>query len=168
MSKGEVNNFHLLSDKWVLFAHLPHDTNWSLNSYKKIQTFSSVEDVLDVYNILPDKLIKNCMLFLMKEGINPTWEDKNNRNGGCFSFKIETKIITQVWNEISFLLLGSTLSKDDNMLKHINGITISPKKSFNILKIWLKDCSYQNPNLIIDINGINKKGCLFRRHNIKY
>ena len=168
MSKGELNNFHLLSDKWVLFAHLPHDTNWSLNSYKKIQTFESVEDVLDVYNILPDKLIKNCMLFLMKEGINPTWEDKNNRNGGCFSFKIETKIITQVWNEISFLLLGSTLSKDDNMLKHINGITISPKKSFNILKIWLKDCSYQNPNLIIDINGINKKGCLFRRHNIKY
>ena len=168
MSKGGVNNFHLLSDKWVLFAHLPHDTNWSLNSYKKIQTFESVEDVLDVYNILPDKLIKNCMLFLMKEGINPTWEDKNNRNGGCFSFKIETKIITQVWNEISFLLLGSTLSKDDNMLKHINGITISPKKSFNILKIWLKDCSYQNPNLIIDINGINKKGCLFRRHNIKY
>ena len=168
MSKGGVNNFHLLSDKWVLFAHLPHDTNWSLNSYKKIQTFESVEDVLDVYNILSDKLIKNCMLFLMKEGINPTWEDKNNRNGGCFSFKIETKIITQVWNEISFLLLGSTLSKDDNMLKHINGITISPKKSFNILKIWLKDCSYQNPNLIIDINGINKKGCLFRRHNIKY
>ena len=168
MSKGEVDNFHLLSDKWVLFAHLPHDTNWSLNSYKKIQTFESVEDVLDVYNILPDKLIKNCMLFLMKEGINPTWEDKNNRNGGCFSFKIETKIITQVWNEISFLLLGSTLSKDENMLKHINGITISPKKSFNILKIWLKDCSYQNPNLIIDINGINKKGCLFRRHNIKY
>ena len=168
MSKGGVNNFHLLSDKWVLFAHLPHDTNWSLNSYKKIQTFESVEDVLDVYNILSDKLIKNCMLFLMKEGINPTWEDKNNRNGGCFSFKIETKIITQVWNEISFLLLGSTLSKDENMLKHINGITISPKKSFNILKIWLKDCSYQNPNLIIDINGINKKGCLFRRHNIKY
>ena len=168
MSKGEVDNFHLLSDKWVLFAHLPHDTNWSLNSYKKIQTFGSVEDVLDVYNILPDKLIKNCMLFLMKEGINPTWEDKNNRNGGCFSFKIETKIITQVWNEISFLLLGSTLSKDENMLKHINGITISPKKSFNILKIWLKDCSYQNPNLIIDINGISKKGCLFRRHNIKY
>ena len=24
---------HLLSDKWILWAHLPHDTDWSLKSY---------------------------------------------------------------------------------------------------------------------------------------
>ena len=27
---------HLLHDKWVLWAHLPHDTDWSVNSYIKI------------------------------------------------------------------------------------------------------------------------------------
>ena len=31
--------FHSLSDKWSLWAHLPHDTDWSLNSYKNIYTF---------------------------------------------------------------------------------------------------------------------------------
>ena len=60
------------------------------------------------------------------------------------------------------------LTTNTDLLHNINGITISPKKSFNILKIWLKDCSYQNPKLIVDINGIDKKGCLFRRHNVKY
>ena len=25
-----------LYDKWVLWAHLPHDTDWTLKSYKKI------------------------------------------------------------------------------------------------------------------------------------
>ena len=25
-----------LSDNWVLWAHLPHDTDWSLESYKNI------------------------------------------------------------------------------------------------------------------------------------
>ena len=34
MSEGDKINLHLLSDKWVLFAHLPHSTNWSLKSYK--------------------------------------------------------------------------------------------------------------------------------------
>ena len=26
---------HPLYDKWVLWAHLPHDTDWSIRSYKK-------------------------------------------------------------------------------------------------------------------------------------
>ena len=26
---------NLLYDKWVLWAHLPHDTDWSLRSYNK-------------------------------------------------------------------------------------------------------------------------------------
>ena len=29
---------HTLSDEWCLWAHLPHDTDWSLNSYKNIYT----------------------------------------------------------------------------------------------------------------------------------
>ena len=33
---------HPLYDKWVLWAHLPHDTDWSLKSYKKIMTITSV------------------------------------------------------------------------------------------------------------------------------
>ena len=30
---------HPLHDKWVLWAHLPHDTDWSLKSYIKILLF---------------------------------------------------------------------------------------------------------------------------------
>ena len=32
-------NTHHLSDKWTLWAHLPHDTEWSLKSYTKIYEF---------------------------------------------------------------------------------------------------------------------------------
>ena len=64
---------HILSDKWVLWAHLPHDTDWSLKSYIKIITLDNVEKIISLINTIPEKLIKNCMLFLMREGINPTW-----------------------------------------------------------------------------------------------
>ena len=41
MSWEKKINLHPLYDNWVLFAHLPHDTNWSLNSYKTIQKFKT-------------------------------------------------------------------------------------------------------------------------------
>ena len=54
-----------LSDKWVLWAHLPHDTDWTKKSYKRIMEINSVEEMISLYRTLPDKLIKNCMLFLI-------------------------------------------------------------------------------------------------------
>ena len=54
---------HLLSDKWVLWAHLPHDTDWSLKSYINIMEIESVEQMISLYNSVPEKMTKNCMLF---------------------------------------------------------------------------------------------------------
>ena len=79
---------HPLSDEWCLWAHLPHDTDWSLNSYKNIYNHTTLEDVISVTEALPPKLVKNCMLFVMRKGITPLWEDPKNRSGGCFSYKI--------------------------------------------------------------------------------
>ena len=31
------------------------------------------------------------MLFVMRNGINPMWEDPKNKDGGCFSYKISNK-----------------------------------------------------------------------------
>ena len=78
---------NILYDKWVLWAHLPHDTDWSLKSYNKIIELTSVERVISCMNTVPPQMVKNCMLFLMRKGINPTWEDPRNMNGGCFHLK---------------------------------------------------------------------------------
>ena len=80
-----AQSYHDLSDKWTLWAHLPHDTDWSIKSYIPISTFTTVEDTIAVTETLPSVMVENCMLFMMKEGIKPTWEDPKNRNGGCFS-----------------------------------------------------------------------------------
>jgi len=46
---------HNLSDKWVLWAHLPHDTDWSLKSYIKIMEFNTVENLLVLQRSIPEK-----------------------------------------------------------------------------------------------------------------
>ena len=63
--------------KWVLYAHLPHDTNWDINSYIKILEFNSVEEMVSLISELKENVVKNCMLFIMRHNIKPVWEDKS-------------------------------------------------------------------------------------------
>ena len=157
-------NYHELFGKWTLWAHLPHDTDWSLKSYKKIIKFNWIEEVIALVNSVPDLMIKNCMLFLMRDGINPTWEDPANVNGGCFSFKIPNKNIAKIWRDMVKVLTGETISNDTKFLSNVNGLTISPKRSFCILKIWMRTLEYDDPSKICDIVDLNMHGCMFKRH----
>ena len=155
---------HTLSDKWVLWAHLPHDTDWSLKSYTNLLEISSVEDITTLYNSVPDKMTKNCMLFLMRKNINPTWEDPKNASGGCFSFKIPNKNVVDIWKDLCYLAVGENLSTNKTFQKSINGLTISPKKSFCIIKIWLTNLKFQSPRLLRKVDKLPIDGCLFKKH----
>ena len=62
-------------------------------------------------------------------------------------------------------LTGETISNDEKFLNCVNGITLSPKKSFCILKIWMKNINNQNPKKICEIEGLTSHGCLFKKHN---
>ena len=79
------------------------------------------------------------MLFLMRDGIQPTWEDEKNRKGGCFSYKVANKFVTTAWKQLSYTLMGETLTKDINLRPTINGITISPKKNFCIMRMVIRN-----------------------------
>jgi translation initiation factor 4E len=166
---SQIDEFHNLADKWTLWAHLPHNTDWSIKSYIPIYTFVSVEETLAVTETLPSVLIENCMLFLMKEGIKPTWEDPQNRNGGCFSYKISNKNVAKIWKELTYVTVGGTLSNHASYVNKVTGITISPKKNFCIIKIWMSDCSNQNPEVVTsELKGLVSQGCLFKKHAPEY
>lgn len=158
-------NLHKLNDSWNLWAHLSNDSNWNLKSYRNLSNFKYVEDILSIYQLLDDNLVKNCMLFLMRENITPMWEDENNINGGCFSYKINNRYVVELWKNLSYLLVGENISSNENFNSIINGITISPKKNFCIIKIWLKTCDYSNPNIIDNIESLSSEACFFKKHN---
>jgi hypothetical protein len=169
ISMEEKDNVHVLNDSWTLWVHLPHDTDWSIKSYKEIMSFKTVEEAIALTERLPGQMVKNCMLFVMRKGIKPTWEDERNRNGGCFSYKISNKYVSTVWKKLTYTLVGETLSNDKKHIRKINGITISPKKNFCVIKIWLSSCEIQNPEIIRVIEpGIISQGCLFKKHSPEY
>jgi len=75
----------------------------------------------------------------MREDIFPTWEDPDNREGCCISFKIPAGKLQHEWDFILKRLLTEDIYKDNTRFEEINGLSISPKKEFNIVKLWLRN-----------------------------
>jgi hypothetical protein len=166
---SSMDTSHKLSDRWTLWAHLPHNTDWSIKSYIPISTFTNVEETIGVTETLPSILVENCMLFIMKEGIKPTWEDPKNRNGGCFSYKVSNKNVYKVWKDLTYSIVGASISNNVNFVNCVTGITISPKKNFCIIKIWMTNCNNQDPNIVSsDVKGLTSQGCIFKKHAPEY
>jgi hypothetical protein len=168
VSNSTTEDYTKLYDKWTYWAHLPHDTDWSHNSYKKLLDFDKLEALIAINEQIPEEMVSNCMLFMMRQGIMPIWEDIKNRDGGCFSYKVPNNKVYDAWNDLSYYLVGESLTTDKRLEKIINGITISPKKSFCIIKIWLKNCLIQNAKKIVKINNLDQDGVLFRKHQPEY
>ena len=49
-------NLHKLYNAWTLWAHLPHDTDWTVKSYKQIYTVESVEGTIALCETIPEKM----------------------------------------------------------------------------------------------------------------
>ena len=161
--------FHRLKYKWNLWAHLPQEPDWTSKSYKKIYQFKNLEEAIAITESLPEGLIKNCMLFIMKDGIIPMWEDQKNRNGGCFSYKVSNKNVYEVWRDLTYVLVGETISSNVIFVNSVTGITISPKKNFCIIKIWMTNCDHQNPAVVTsDVKNLIPQGCLFKKHTPEF
>ena len=47
----------------------------------------------------------------MKENIFPNWEDPDNRNGSCLSFKVFSKDIMKEWNTLLLKCATGTIEK---------------------------------------------------------
>tara|TARA_Y100000389_G_C17415224_1_gene493284 strand:- start:553 stop:1044 length:492 start_codon:yes stop_codon:yes gene_type:complete len=158
-----------LNDSWTQWIHLPNDTNWGIDSYKKIASFEDMETIIKLLEYTHNNIISNCMLFIMRQNIIPSWEDKHNRNGGCFSYKVSLNHINETWKILSLLLVGETLTNNNKLMETINGISISPKKNFCIIKIWLSTCKFQDSSEIENIlPGINKVNSIFKKHSPEF
>ena len=129
-----------LKDKWILWYHSITDNSWAKSSYKELSKVENFFDYQHIKEIFKQDHYQNGMFFCMKGNIAPLWEDPENRDGGCLSFKASSINIMNDWNDILFKCINESILLDKN--NSINGISFSPKKEFNIIKIWFKDNNY--------------------------
>ena len=135
-----------LNDTWSIYFHDPEEESWDDDSYHHICSVSTVEEFVHLHRHLKDAWSKG-MFFIMREHIRPQWEDEHNRNGGCFSFKIMKEEVPAYWFELVSKVLGETMLNTEYRTKwdNICGVSISPKRSFCILRLWLSHQDFSDP-----------------------
>jgi hypothetical protein len=162
-----MDNLHLLENNWTLWFHNINNNDWSIDSYDKIYSFNSVETFIKLYRKINN--FSAGMFFLMKDPIEPMWENEYNRKGGYWSFKVLKKNVNQIWYNFSSQILGNNCLQDENDHKLINGISLSPKINNCIIKVWFSDIKshievFNVKYLEKILNGINFKEARFVKH----
>ena len=106
------------------------------------------------------------MFFCMKNDIFPNWEDPDNRNGGCLSFKIQSIKIIEEWNDLLLKCITNNIFLTEDFYEEVNGISISPKKEFNIIKIWFKNSKFDYESVFKHYENslIDLKNSLYKKH----
>ena len=153
-----MNNKYDLNNKWVLWCHSINNNNWDEESYNKIY---EIENLYDYYSF-KDNIKKNnyfdSMFFLMRDGILPIWEDKNNVNGCCLTIKIPSKDVKTEWDKLVLKCISENI--------HIN------IDKYIINKIIFLDFNSLNDILLADDdifekNDISKESITYIKNKIQ-
>ena len=182
-SQDRFEKYNKLNSCWNLWYHNPNNNNWELDSYQDFIFFTTIEEFWNIYkgdikmdnkdltkdqnpdnsNYITEFLIQNGMFFMMRDSTKPIWEDDQNCMGGCWSYKVDKKNVYRVWIELSAKIIAEDTVDDENW-DLINGISISPKKTFSIIKIWVsKNIQDIKPN-VDDIYILNSADVIYRAH----
>jgi len=158
------NKEYELNNKWTLWCHSLTNNNWDVGSYNKIYELENIYDYKSLIDFVTLNDYYNSMFFLMRENILPIWEDENNINGCSLTLKVPNSEVKKEWDKLTLYCITEDLNFNKEDYEQINGISISPKKEFNILKIWFK-------NKITNLNNLEEKIKLYKpylnKKNIK-
>jgi hypothetical protein len=136
-----------LQDEWNIWYHHEKD-NWKLSGYKQIYKMNTVQNFWKFYNNW-DKVggVSSKHFFVMKNNITPMWEDQENINGGCWSFKIQEDMSEELWEDLSVYLVNNILCP--SISNEVVGISLCLKKNNNtVVKIWNKNSKHNSLKLI--------------------
>ena len=160
MTTIQLSDF-IPTGSWCLYYHNPADTKWTPDSYQTVGTAKTWGEFFAITKALEEVSIQQGMLFWMREGVPPLYENHANIKGGCYSLRISRPRSSHYFMLYTVAsMLGSVVQESGNI---IQGVSISPKRiaeknqSFNVIKIWNKDCTrFNKPDQLIHLDNIQQ------------
>lgn len=135
MSDKQLNLDSLIpTGPWTIYFHSPEEIKWTLNTFVSLGSMKTWRDFWTVIEALKGESLSDGMFFMMKDPYPPLWESHYHISGGCYSFRCQKKEASEICiNYMIACMLGCVANNSENK---ISGLSISPKKGFNIIKIW--------------------------------
>lgn len=143
---------------WTLYFHSPDETKWTLNTFKSLGSMHTWRDFWSIIDALKPDVFNDNMFVIMHDPIPPLWESHQNVYGGCYSLRFPRKDAPEGFIQymIAAMLGGINTKTPGNT---INGLSISPKRGINIVKIWNVDSKTYNQasDLVYGISPLIKE-----------
>jgi hypothetical protein len=145
---------------WTLYFHSPEETKWTLNTFINLGSMKTWFQFWSIMDALQTDSFSDGMFFLMRDPSPPLWESHHHIRGGCYSFRCQKKDASEIYlNYIIASMLGGLPTHSDNI---INGLSISPKRGFNIIKVWNTDAQqFKQPADLMMISNIRESEIIY-------
>lgn len=120
-----------LADTWSVWFHDVDDAQWDVASYVRLPSVSTVGDVARAHRALSD-LWPRGFFFVFREHVMPVYEDAHHV--GCYSYKVPIARAADEWFRLLAAAVGETATAPGDA---VTGVSLSPKRNFAILRVWL-------------------------------
>jgi hypothetical protein len=129
---------------WTLYFHSPEETKWTLTTFISLGSMKTWREFWTVMDALQSDSFADGAFFMMRDPIPPLWEHHQNIRGGCYSFRCQKKDAGDVYLNYAIGVMVCKLST--NAANVLNGISISLKRGFNVIKVWNSNAQlYHSP-----------------------
>jgi hypothetical protein len=151
---------------WVLWYHDPNNNDYSLESYIKISSVSTVAEFWSLIDGISQDTWEAGMFFFMRDGYRPLWDAPENSKGGAWSKRIDAVDTHRIFVDcMVHSIANNFLTK---YKEAVVGVTLSPKGQFHIIKIWntttaVCDRKLFNPSLMMK----NADDIAFKAHMLR-
>jgi len=128
----------LPSGGWILYFHPAKETRWHVDTFKIVLKVSSFRDLAHMFAAITASDWSRGKFFFTPEGIPPLMENARNIRGGAYSIRVDRDAAGDM---IKKYILAAALGKcvKDNA-DSISCVRITPRRDFNILQVWNRDC----------------------------
>ena len=172
MTKDEQASTKHLHCKWTIWFDNPRlaapGSDWKENLHS-CGSFNTVEGFWRVYNnLLPaSQLTVNSNYSVFRYGVEPSWEDPSNCEGGKFVLSMAKKDpksgkFDEWWLFTVLALIGETMDATGDQ---VNGAVVSIRKSQDRIALWLKS---SEKALCVSIGERWKKALNLEKMTIRY
>jgi hypothetical protein len=143
----------VLNTHWTIYIHNISETDWTLESYKKVYVIKKITDFWKFFNNFSN--FQKFNFYVMRGDIKPVYEDTNNTNGYSYSYIIPGRKVNQTFIHCLAEMMCEKLVDIKNY-NEVCGVSLVPKSNgISIFKIWMRNKTNVLKLKIIDNNLIN-------------
>ena len=128
----------LPSGGWILYFHPAKETRWHIDTFKKVLTVKTLRDLAHMFKAVKQIDWVRGKFFFTPESIPPLMENAKNIRGGSYSIRVDRAIagdLMQAYITAAVMKMATTIEGDE-----ISCVRITPRRDFNILQVWNRDC----------------------------